>query len=44
VPQIMVAGEGAGGAQNGLVTGLIASLLPTARDRASMLPGPSPAE
>ena len=44
VPQIMVAGEGAGGAQNGLVTGLIASLLPTARDRTSMLPGTSPAE
>lgn len=44
VPQIMVAGEGAGGAQNGLVTGLIASLLPHARDRASMLPGAQSAE
>jgi len=38
VPQIMVAGEGAGGAQNGLVTGLIASLLPVARDRTALPP------
>ncbi len=43
VPQIMVSGEG-GNAQNGLVTGLIASLMPTiARDRAAALPAPSPA-
>jgi uncharacterized membrane protein YqiK len=41
VPQIMVAGEG-GGAQSGLVTGLIASLLPTIRDRAPVLPEPGP--
>lgn len=44
VPQIMVTGEGAGGGQNGLVTGLIASLLPMARERASLLPGGPPAE
>jgi uncharacterized membrane protein YqiK len=41
VPQIMVAGEN-GGAQSGLVTGLIASLLPTIRDRAAALPAPGP--
>jgi hypothetical protein len=37
----MVAGEN-GGAQSGLVTGLIASLLPTIRDRAAALPAPGP--
>jgi uncharacterized membrane protein YqiK len=41
VPQIMVSGEG-GTMQNGLVTGLIASLLPMLRDRAAALPGPAP--
>jgi hypothetical protein len=44
VPQIMVAGEGTGGAQNGLVTGLVARLLPAARDRPSMLPPAQPAK
>jgi uncharacterized membrane protein YqiK len=44
VPQIMVSGEG-GGAQTGLVTGLIASLLPALRDRSVALPpSPGPAE
>jgi uncharacterized membrane protein YqiK len=43
VPQIMVTGDGAGGAQGGLVTGLIASLLPTSRDRAALPPGPGAA-
>jgi uncharacterized membrane protein YqiK len=41
VPQIMVAGEN-GGAQNGLITGLIATLLPTIRDRITPLPAPGP--
>ncbi|HEX3954532.1 MAG TPA: hypothetical protein VHW90_13220 [Stellaceae bacterium] len=42
VPQIMVSGEG-GAAQNGLVTGLIASLLPTRADRALPSPATTPA-
>jgi uncharacterized membrane protein YqiK len=44
VPQIMVASEGGGGAQSGLVTGLIASLLPTLRERAALPQGRAPAE
>jgi uncharacterized membrane protein YqiK len=44
VPQIVVGGEGNGGAQNGLVTGLIASLLPALRDRAVLPPVAGPAE
>jgi hypothetical protein len=41
VPQITVAGEN-GAAQNGLVTGHSASLLPTIRDRITALSGPGP--
>jgi uncharacterized membrane protein YqiK len=46
VPQIVVGGEG-GGAQNGLVTGLIASLLPALRERTAataLPPAARPAE
>jgi uncharacterized membrane protein YqiK len=42
VPQIMVTGEGGNG-QNGLVTGLIASLMPILRERSAELPSPPPA-
>jgi hypothetical protein len=38
VRQIVVSGEGNGGAQGGLVTGLIASLLPALRDRNALPP------